>query len=394
MKYTLLIFCLILLSCTVSNEPLSIDPPSESQSSLARLVTSSDGIVHMTWVEQKSDTAHLYYSTFDGDNWTSKKELSKSTKWFVNWADFPAIVVQNDLMAVNVLAKVPGNTYSYNVEMSTFEAGEQTSTFLAHDDGTATEHGFVSMQALSDSTFYAVWLDGRNTAGRSHDEYGDMASAMTLRGAEMDIMGNILASDELDATVCDCCNTSLAMTSSGLVAAYRNRTENEIRDIYVSRRVDGEWTEGYAAADDNWEIAACPVNGPQITARGDKVALAWFTGAGNENKVKLAFSDDAGKTFGTPILIDDNKTLGRVDVELSDEGNAIVSWVANRSSAAALVIKEVSPDGETLKEMEITEMSFSRKSGFPQLTSTSSGYLLAWTHIFEDGSNEIRMKTF
>ena len=39
----------------------------------------------------------------------------------------------------------------------------------------------------------------------------------------------------LDARACDCCQTDAAMTSAGPVVVYRNRTEEEIRDIYIAR---------------------------------------------------------------------------------------------------------------------------------------------------------------
>ena len=60
----------------------------------------------------------------------------------------------------------------------------------------------------------------------------------------------------------ECCPTTAVMTSDGPIAAFRNRTEDEIRDIYVSRLENGKWTEPRAVYRDNWKINACPVNGP------------------------------------------------------------------------------------------------------------------------------------
>ena len=41
----------------------------------------------------------------------------------------------------------------------------------------------------------------------------------------------------LDQRVCDCCQTSVAKTQDGPVAIYRDRSEEEIRDIYMVRIV-------------------------------------------------------------------------------------------------------------------------------------------------------------
>ena len=68
----------------------------------------------------------------------------------------------------------------------------------------------------------------------------------------------------VDARVCDCCPTTTALTADGPIAAFRNRSEQEVRDIYVTRFERGRWTEPRAAHEDGWKIAACPVNGPML----------------------------------------------------------------------------------------------------------------------------------
>ena len=90
----------------------------------------------------------------------------------------------------------------------------------------------------------------------------------------------------------------------GPVAAYRDRSEAEIRDIAVRRLVGGEWSEPVHVGEDNWEIRGCPVNGPALAARGEDVAIAWFTGAGGTAKVSVAFSADGH----TATLIDSDST--------------------------------------------------------------------------------------
>ena len=58
----------------------------------------------------------------------------------------------------------------------------------------------------------------------------------------------------VDDRVCDCCQTAAALTSDGPVVVYRDRTEDEIRDIHISRLIDGAWTESRAVSDDGWYI--------------------------------------------------------------------------------------------------------------------------------------------
>jgi hypothetical protein len=100
---------------------------------------------------------------------------------------------------------------------------------------------------------------------------------MTLRARTLDASGAPLAEMLVDDAICDCCQTDAATTARGVVVVYRNRTEGEVRDIYTTSLVDGRWTEGRPVHEDGWVIPACPVNGPAVDARGDDVAVAWFS---------------------------------------------------------------------------------------------------------------------
>ena len=46
----------------------------------------------------------------------------------------------------------------------------------------------------------------------------------------------------------------------------------------------------------------------------------WFTVKDDLGQAYAAFSSDAGRTWGAPIRLDDGGSLGRVDVELLDNG--------------------------------------------------------------------------
>ena len=82
-----------------------------------------------------------------------------------------------------------------------------------------------------------------------------------------------------------------------------------------------------ALHDDNWKIDACPINGPALSARGRQVAAAWFAAPNDNGRAYVAFSQDAGKTWSQAIRLDEEASLGRVDIEMLDDGSAIASWV-------------------------------------------------------------------
>ncbi len=395
MRYLTLSLILIVLGCSKPETFTfhEIDSPSKSNASLPNLFTDNTGIVFMSWVESKDDSSTLFYSTLKETEWSDGTTIQSSNSWFVNWADFPSIIAQNGkAMAAHWLNKKPGSSYSYDVSIST--AAEHWNKVLTpHNDNTPSEHGFVSMTPVSDSTFMAVWLDGRNTVGQSHGTSSDLNSAMTLRSALISDKLELLSEYEIDSSVCDCCGTSSVLTNDGLITAFRNRTEDEVRDIYISKFKNGEWSTPKTVHNDNWIIAACPVNGPSIAANGNTVAVSWFTAANDSAKVNLSFSNDYAESFNPAFQIDDVNALGRVDVALLDDMTAVVTWVErspDNASKALYKLKQVDQNGNVLQDQIIAEISSSRTSGFPQLTKMGSQLITAWTQINEDGSKQIK----
>lgn len=365
----------------------NISNPTEDNASLPRLYTDNTGTVFMSWIENNNEEASLLYSKLEKEKWSEPVKISQSDNWFINWADYPSIIAHNGKpVAAHWLRKVEGGTYAYNVEIAS-ALNSWSNTITPHSDNTPTEHGFVSMVPSSDSTFMSIWLDGRNTAGNSHDDHAgasSISSAMTLRSALLGADLKIISESEIDNNVCDCCGTSMARIDQGFITAYRDRTKNEIRDIYIVKYKNGSWSTPISVNNDNWEIAACPVNGPAIAANDRLVAVAWYTGANDIPKIKIGLSNDEGDSFNESITIDNGNPLGRVDIEIMNDDNIIVSWLERNMedrSKADLVAKIFSANGKVIREIELAEMSSSRRSGFPQISSYNGKIVAAWTDL-------------
>jgi hypothetical protein len=243
--------------------------------------------------------------------------------------------------------------------------------FIPHRDGVNAEHGFVSMLPTPSGKTFAVWLDGRNTKR-------DTNNAMTLRTAEIDKDGVITEETELDNRVCDCCQTSATWTDKGPIVVYRDRSEDEIRDISIVRKVDGAWTKPKSLFEDKWKIAGCPVNGPSIDSKGSNVAVGWFTMSNDTPQVLAALSNDYGSTFDSPIKIDDGSAMGRVDVEIID-GKTYIVWMKDLEDHSQILMRIIESDGGLSEIMRLGDNSQSRSSGFPRVSNTPDGLVVAWT---------------
>jgi hypothetical protein len=166
----------------------------------------------------------------------------------------------------------------------------------------------------------------------------------------------------------------MAKAASGPVVVYRDRSDDEVRDISVVRFYGKAWTEPEPVFSDAWKIEGCPVNGPRIDARGDTVVVAWFSAAGLQPGVKAAYSFDGGASFERPVTIDEGSPIGRVDVELLED-KAAVSWMEGPRILAVFI----STEGVRGQSFLVAESSESRVSGFPQMALVGDHLFFAWT---------------
>src|SRR5687768_13845898 len=252
--------------------------PAASGSGEPNLTTGTDGRVYLSWLEPEGDSVHsLRFSTLEEGGWSAPRTIARRSDFFVNWADFPSLIPLSDrILAAHWLQRSGSAKYAYEVRIahSTDSGGTWSEPLVPHRDGTATEHGFVSLFPFRDS-LGAIWLDGRNFARAAKGESADMMLVM----ASVAPAGAAGPEHILDDRVCDCCQTSQAVTSSGPIVVYRDRLDGEIRDISIVRWSDSGWTDGTVIHPDRWKIDACPVNGPATAAEGQRVAVAWFTNA-------------------------------------------------------------------------------------------------------------------
>ncbi len=210
-------------------------------SSLPFLTKGPKDQLYLSWVENKDEEVILKYATLSGENWTDPQEIARGSDWFINWADYPMLSIHDKgRMLAHFLAKSSSGTYSYDVHMtqSAGDAQDWSEDFIPHTDGTPTEHGFVTMLPYEDQ-FIAAWLDGRNTEATDH-ESTTSHGAMTIRSAIIKADGTLKNEVELDDRVCDCCQTGGATTTNGPIFVYRDRSEEEIRDMSIVRWVNGE----------------------------------------------------------------------------------------------------------------------------------------------------------
>ena len=357
----------------------ALTSPAAPGSAQPQLTVSARGVL-LSWIERSGDTAALKFAERTQDGWSAPRTVASGRDWFVNWADVPSVIrLADGSLYGHWLQKSGPDTYAYDVRLarSTDEGLTWTPSFTPHHDGTKTEHGFASLFQMPGAGLGLIWLDGRAMKPGHGGDHG--GGAMSVRGATYDRSGKQMAETVVDLRVCECCPTTAAVTAEGPIVAYRDRSETEIRDIYVARLINGTWTTPAPVHRDNWQIAACPVNGPALSAIGSKVALAWFTAKGDEGHSYVAFSSDSGRTFGPPIRLDDASALGRVDVALHEDGSALATWIEFADGRSQFRGRHVSVDGKTSESFTISGLAAGRASGYPRMARFANEIIFAWT---------------
>ena len=390
MKKSILIFSLLgILSCTSKEIPIEEISFLYDKSNAQPSLVSNNGLLSLTWISSDEDmNAKLNFRQFKDGDWLNPMTLAVGSDWFVNWADFPTHAISGDQVLTSYLKKSAGGSYTYDVFLSLQNlSGEKVKEdFILNTDGFKAEHGFVSIVAKDDEGFLITWLDGRNTV--ENDANGNH-KPMTIRFAEVTNNGDIINENELDASVCDCCQTSITNTDKGPLVVYRNRSEKEVRDIYVTRNIDDKWEAPAAVHNDGWVIYGCPVNGPKVVSNSNNIAVSWFTVYDGKPRVNLSFSKSYGATFDSPIQINDNNAIGRVDVLYLNDREVLVSYMEDDNFDTYLRLKKVSIDGQVSKPITISKIDSGRNTGVPQLEILNDEIFVVWT-VFENENNQLK----
>ena len=365
--------------------------PAAAGSSAPDLSIAPDGRLLLSWINQTQGrrNALQFGSYTNKGGWQSQpRTVAIGNSLMANWADTPHLRGTPDGALWMQWLQTDANTpMAYNTVLARSRDGGQSWTQITqvNNDEKAAEHGFAAMWAEGENSIGIAWLDGREKAPEHGDDHTAVGS-MQLRQLDFDLDLQRGTDSMLDASACDCCQTDAAVTTKGPLVVYRDRSDDEIRDIAVVRRTAGTWGAPVRVHADGWKIAGCPVNGPAIAANGNDAVVGWYSEAGDAPALRLARTTDAGDTFAAPVVVDSGKqVLGRVDVAM-DATQAWVTWLREADGVQTLMLARYTPDlSRELQQMEIATLKGrGHATGSPKLAVDTSAAWLVWTDV-DDG---------
>ncbi len=339
------------------SEPVNIDPPARPGSTLPAVASEDvttlkrEHDVLMTWLEPSASGGRLKFSRLVELAWT------------------PPITIAEPISALDPMDRSSLTVLDTQAVRRTLIA--RTGDVVARSGDAGRTWSRLPAPALPFASFaggdeggYAFWL-----------ESGEDGSAKLLGT-------RILAGETLiDSDAAHGASTSAAMTWDGPVVAYRERSGE---DVVLVRRQDARWTRPrpiYHVT--GWRPASRPKSGPEVAAHQRQVVVAWYTEVPHRPRVLVAFSTDAGRTFGAPIEVavktGKRVPLAALDVAVDGEGHALVLWLSAHGAAGAdLRLARLSADGERDPDLVLAQGLAAGEQAMPQITGAGDRVAVSW----------------
>jgi hypothetical protein len=309
------------------------------QYGLPALFRNSEQQVILAWTEKSADgnVSFLWATSADEGKTFGKKNvifsspgigtgrLARPRLLFKKNGEMVAVFSFNpDAKLLAEGEKSAGRPKNSQIHFTTSKDGITWSTPQPiHSDTEPKIRGFFDAALMANDELAVVFL--KDIPEKKHER--DLRIITTENG--------ILQEERVvDPFVCDCCNLGLLTDAKGNLNIYYRENENDLRDIAKVYSTDfgktfskREWVHR-----DNWEVAACPHNGPQAIAQANTNLIVYYTG--KENAAGIRLVNQEGKlltkiedeTVKTATLVGDSRQAVLLYSALNNEKVPILKY--------------------------------------------------------------------
>lgn len=373
----LIVIVLSLVGCERQPTSLMVEavqPPSATGSA-PKLSTNPEGGLVLSWLEKTgAQEGNLQFSFWSPAGWSvpvtaARGELATgefATAFVLNPHPREFVAFWTEIKDAN-----PARYTEYAYLSRSADDGKTWSHAVPlASDNSKTEHSFLSGSVLKNGAVGVTWLDGRETEKKPYpDGHYHLMTAMLRED------GQFSGEKLVDDNVCTCCPTATAAIGDTLLIGYRDRTQDEIRDMNTVTVTESlQVGNPFPVHHDNWRINACPTNGPALDVRDGETAVAWFTSA-QEPLLYYASSNDGGKNFTVPEEISRNKTIGHPAISILKDGSTVVAWIENHDSVSHLLARQITKDGQPGPVVEVAQ---GPGFGFPSMRAQGPDAVITW----------------
>jgi hypothetical protein len=259
----------------------------------------------------------------------------------------PKIAVAHDGTVFLTWTQSLPQKYSGNIRFSrSTDSGKTFSKPITlNDDGRITSHRFDSLAIDDAGRVVVAWLDARDR--EEAKEKGDEYSGISLSSAQSTDNGETFSANHvLQEHVCECCRISLAWTTDGPVAFWRNIFNTNTRDFAIANLDKGGIRR---VTDDEWQVDACPHHGGDMAVDShNRLHLVWFTNG--KTRQGLFYKNIKGKEESSPLAIGNSEAQAS-HPSVSASGNTVLlTWRELDKSTISAQIMYSNDGGMTWSE--------------------------------------------
>ena len=241
------------------------------------------------------------------------------------------------------------------------------------------------MRVAPNGDIYVVWLDGRDAGPKG--TFAVYLAKSTDQGASFS------PNMPIDLGACPCCRPNIAFGERGEVyVSWRKIFDRDVRDMVIAVSNDSgkTFSPPTKVAEDGWVLHACPDSGPAMAAANGKLYLAWYSEGRGKDGIRLAVSQDVGKSFSSPqIASHDVLDPNHPQLSVSEDGRVLLAFQGRDGrerdawSPTQIFVATIDRSGkaETPQGLPLEQ----RSAFYPALLSASAGRVfVAWTETTGD----------
>ncbi len=307
----------VIFSCKGTNEqqlatlPDNLLSDPAAKSSCVFMASDQNGIPAVSWVEENegADPKMFFAVWQEGtQKFGDKKEIPIPANVSIHEEGMPKIAFKADgTMLATYESSTPSETKKRGISdlsfMESHDGGYTWTTaksvFRNKYDGSSPN--FSGLNRLTDGEIGVAWLDNNPDPN---------VKSRPLMFAKTSKDGRFNDAVEVTSKSCECCRIAVSGDQDGqILIAFRNLTDEEVRDISMSISADDGLSFSAPAdlSQDHWIVDGCPHNGPALAVGNGKRYLSWFTGVEGKEGVYYAEFDKDGKNLRRELLSEDGQ---------------------------------------------------------------------------------------
>lgn len=249
---------------------------------------------------------------------------------------------------------------------------------VVHQDRAEITHRFDALAVSPSGRIYVAWVDKRDlmAAKKAKQTYD---GAAIYYAASDDAGASFSTERKVADSSCECCRIAMLANEQGdAVMMWRHLFEGGVRDHAMAKLSANESTPKiHRASFGNWKIDACPHHGPAIAKGGDwGYHMAWFDGGDKAGLFYARMDGEAWVSSPAKRFGDTNSQAGHPAL-LSDVEQVWLAWKELTDTASLIKLAKSNDGGRSWDAPKVISQTKGR-SDYPQLLLKDAQAYLAW----------------